>query len=52
MNVHEALEYLENLDVSSEDDLSHYEDFMSTKRDTDEDSGDESECLPNNLNSS
>ena len=32
MNVHEALEYLENSDVSSEDDLSHDEDFISTKR--------------------
>ena len=29
MNVHEALEYLENLDVSSEDDLSDDEDFIS-----------------------
>ena len=29
MNVHESLEYLENLDVSSEDDLSDEEDFIS-----------------------
>ena len=29
MNVHQALEYLENLDVSSEDDLSDNEDFIS-----------------------
>ena len=29
MNVHEALEYLENLDVSSEDDLSDFENFDS-----------------------
>ena len=29
MNVHEALEYLENLDESSEDDLSDDEDFIS-----------------------
>ena len=29
MNVHEALEYLENLDVSSEDDLSDDMDFIS-----------------------
>ena len=32
MNVHEALEYLENLDVSSEDDLSDAEDFISRGR--------------------
>ena len=61
MNVHEALEYLENLDVSSEDDLSDDEDFISRgklvilpptnedDRDTDEESGDENELLPNNL---
>ena len=61
MNVHEALEYLENLDVSSEDDLSDDEDFISRgrlvilppndegDRDTDEDSGDENELLQNNL---
>ena len=53
MNVHEALEYLENLDVSLEDDLSDDEDFISrgrlvilspndeSDRDTDEDSGEE-----------
>ena len=29
VNVHEALEYLENLDVSSKDGLSDYEDFIS-----------------------
>ena len=29
VNVHEALEYLENLDVSSGDGLSDYEDFIS-----------------------
>ena len=63
-NVHEALEYLENLDVSSENDLSDDEDFTSrgrlvilppkdeSDRDTDEDSGDENELLPNNLNRS
>ena len=62
MNVHEALEYLEHLDVSSEDDLSDDKDFISRERlvillpsdegdrDTDEDSGDENELLPNNLN--
>ena len=61
MNVNEALEYLENLDVSSEDNLSE-EDFFSMgwmvilptndkgDRDTDEDSGGENELLPNNLN--
>ena len=32
MNVHEALEYLENLDVSSEDDLCDDEDFISRGR--------------------
>ena len=59
MNVHETLEYLENLDVSSEDDLS--DDFISRgklvilpptnedDRDTDEESEDENELLPNNL---
>ena len=29
VNVHEALEYLENLDVSSKDGLSDYEGFIS-----------------------
>ena len=60
-NVHEALKYLENLDVSSEDNLFDDEDFISRgkliilpqndegDRDTDEDSGDENELLPNNL---
>ena len=55
MNVHEALEYLENLDVSSADDSSHDKDFISKgrlvilppndkgDRDTDDDSGDENE---------
>ena len=32
MNVHKALEYLENLDASSEDDLSDDEDFISRGR--------------------
>ena len=52
VNVHEALEYLENLDGSLENDLSDDEDFISRgrlailppndegDRDTDEDSGD------------
>ena len=31
-NAHEALEYLENLDASSEDDLSDDEDFISSGR--------------------
>ena len=55
INVHEPLEYLENLDMFSEDDLSENEDFISRvklliltlnndgDRDTDEDSGDENE---------
>ena len=59
MNVHEALEYLENLEVSLEDAYED-EDFMSRGRlvilppndqgdtDTDEDSGDENELLPKN----
>ena len=59
MNVHEALEYFENLEVSLEDAYED-EDFMSRgrlvilppndqgDRDTDEDSGDESELLPKN----
>ena len=59
MNVHEALEYLENLEVSLEDTYED-EDFMSRGRlvilppndqgdtDTDEDSGDENELLPKN----
>ena len=50
MNTHETLEYLENLVVSSEEDLSDNQDFISTgtlailpkndkgDRDTDEDS--------------
>ena len=58
MNVHKALEYLENLDASSEDDLSDDEDFISRgrlvilspnndgDRDTDEVSGE----VWNNLN--
>ena len=62
MNVHGALEYLENLGVLSEDDLSIDEDFISRVRfiilspsdafdsDTNEDSGDENELLPSNLN--
>ena len=64
MNVHEPLEQLENVDVSSEDDLSDDEDFISMgrlvtllpnnkgDRDTEKDSGDENELLPNNLNRS
>ena len=32
MNVHQALEYLENLDISSEDDLSDNEDFITRGR--------------------
>ena len=58
MNVHEALEYLENLDESSEDDLSDYEDFISRgtlvilppngkgDRNIDEDSGDGNKVFP------
>ena len=61
MNVHKALEYLENLDVSSENDISDDESFISKgrlvilppndkgDRDTDEDSGDKNELLSNNL---
>ena len=61
MNVHEALEYFENLEVSLEDAYED-EDFMSRgrlvilppndqgDRDTDEDSGDENELLPKNSN--
>ena len=52
MNVQEALQYVENLDASSEDDLSDDEDFISWERlilapnkegdrDTDDNSGDE-----------
>ena len=64
MNVHEALEYLENLDVFSVDDLSGNDDFISRgrlvilppnnkgDRDTNEDSGDENELLPINSNQS
>ena len=64
MNVHEALEYLENLDVFSVDDLSGNDDFISRgrlvilppnnkgERDTNEDSGDENELLPINSNRS
>ena len=62
MNVHEVLEYLENLDVFSVDDLSDNDDFISRgrlvilppnnkgDRDTNEDSGDENELLPINSN--
>ena len=58
MNVHETLEFFENLDVSSEDNFSDNEDFISRgrlfilplndegDRDTDEDSGEENEVLP------
>ena len=64
MNVLEALEYLENLDVFSVDDLSDNDDFISRgrlvilppnnkgDRDTNEDSGDENELLPINSNRS
>ena len=64
MNVHEALEYLENLDISSEDDLPDDQDFISRgrlvilppndegDRDTNEDSGDKNELLQNSLNRS
>ena len=64
MNVHEVLEYLENLDVFSVDDLSDNDDFISRgrlvilppnskgDRDTNEDSGDENELLPINSNQS
>ena len=57
MNIHGALEYLENLGVASEDDLSDDGDSISSGRlvilppndkgdgDTDEDSGDENELL-------
>ena len=62
MNTLEALEYLENLVVSSEEDLSDNQDFISRRtlailrkndkgdRDTDEDSRDENELLQDNLN--
>ena len=55
INVHEPLEYLENLDMFSEDDLSENEDFISRvklliltlnndgDRDTDEGSEDKNE---------
>ena len=58
MNVHETLEYLVHLDVSSEEDLSDNNDFISRgrlviltsndegDRDTNEDSGDEKEASP------
>ena len=58
MNVHEALEYLKNLQVSSEDEISGDEDFISRgrlvilvpkcDRDIDEDSRDENE-LPRTI---
>ena len=63
-NVHEALEYFKNLDISSEDYLSGNEDFISKgrlvillpnnkgDRDTNENSGDENELFPINLNRS
>ena len=62
INVHGALEDWENLDVSSADNLSDSEDFISRRslvtlppnneghRDTDEDSGDENELHPSNVN--
>ena len=54
MNVHQALEYLENLDISSEDDLSDNEDFITRGRLvilplTNEGKND---LFPNNLNRS
>ena len=61
MNVHDALEYLETLEVSSDDETADEVDFVSREnlfilppaqvdgRDTDEDSGDENELLPNNF---
>ena len=63
-NVNEALECLENLDVSSENELSADEDFISRRslvplppndeghEDSNEDSGDENVVLLNNLNRS
>ena len=60
MNVHEAIEYLENLDVSSEDELTDNKGFISRgrldilppndkdDRNTDEYSRDRNELLPNN----
>ena len=54
---HEALEQLENLDVSSEDDFWQWEFHLKKKisppnnegdKDIDEDSGDENELLPKN----
>ena len=63
-NVNEALECLENLDVSSENELSADEDFISRRSlvllppndeghgDSNEDSGDENVLLLNNLNRS
>ena len=62
MNVHEAIEYFENLDVSSVNDLSEDQDFISRgrliilppnnkgDRDIDEDSGDGTELLPKKIN--
>ena len=54
MNVHETLEYLENLGISSDDALSDDEDFISRGKlpHGDEGSEDENELLPNNLNRS
>ena len=57
MNVHETLEYLENLGISSDDALSDDEDFISRGKlvilpHADEGSEDENELLPNNLNRS
>ena len=64
MNIHDALEYLKNLDISLDDDIFDNEDFISNwrmvilpwnnegDRDTNEDSGDENELLSNNLNRS
>ena len=64
INVNEALECLENLDVSSENELSADEDFISRRSlvplppndeghgDSNEDSGDENVLLLNNLNRS
>lgn len=62
MNVYETLDYLENLEVSTDDESDGQEEYVSSGnvviipssnvdgRDTDEDYGDENELVPNNLN--
>ena len=64
MNIHDALEYLKNLDIYLDNDIFDDKDFISNwrmvilpwnnegDRDTNEDSGDENELLSNNLNRS